>query len=150
MAIIFLRILDFTTSTVLIRLVTTTLHATNLSGANFEAADLSSCILSYANLSDAKLSRANLSAAKLSRAILSDANLSRCIILGCTDYHSVVCNDANFRNAIIDNNELIEYLKNKNARNVPNAVTNKAELREILVESYVNKYTVEEFFKFSI
>jgi uncharacterized protein YjbI with pentapeptide repeats len=126
------------------------LSSTNLSGANFEAADLSSSNLSYANLSDAKLSGANLSAVTMSRVILTDANLSHCIILGCTDYHRVVCNDANFTDAIIDNNEMVEYLKNKNARNVPNAVTDKIKLREILVDLYANENTADEILKFSI
>lgn len=92
---------------------------TPLSGANLLHADLS-----QANLSNADLSQANLTHANLTK-----ANLDSSLILGAgmptkeEDYPR--CENANFENAIIDDEKLSKYLHNSNAKNVPPAVKDK-------------------------
>jgi uncharacterized protein YjbI with pentapeptide repeats len=112
-----------------------------ISGANLSEADLSEADLFYTDLSNANLSYSNLSGANLSGANLSGANLSKAklessiIIAGKFDdkiERGNLCEDADFDNAIIDNESLRRYFHNNNAKNLPPAAKDKKELRETL------------------
>jgi hypothetical protein len=93
----------------------------NLSGANLPKANLSFANLSFANLSFANLSGANL----------SGADLRSSIIVGVI-YYGLKCVDADFKDTIIDHENLSTLLNNGSAKNVPPAVKNKKELRDKL------------------
>jgi hypothetical protein len=99
------------------------LSRAKLSYANLSRADLSGAVLSGANLSHVVLSGANLSHANLSYAVISNADLSRADLSnanlrGCKEFRPLICTDAIFNNAIIDD-ELSNYLRNNKAKNVP-------------------------------
>jgi tetratricopeptide (TPR) repeat protein len=109
------------------------LFKANLSGANLAFVDLSKANLSETNLSSANLFKANLSGANLSGTIISEANLTESIILGCKEYSNLKCIKTDFSKAIIDNKELIDYLKNNRAKNIP--VNTYQDLMGLLAEA---------------
>ena len=121
------------------------LYSAYLSGADFSRANLSRANLSRANLSgaylySADLSYSNLSGAYLTGADLSDANLNSSIMIGLKFaegysrskiYPSKVLN-ADFSNAIIDDEAFWFRLRNGNVIYLPVIVKNKKELRRKL------------------
>lgn len=124
-----------------------TFSRANLSRAYLSDAILSRAYLSDANLSDVTLSRAYLSRANLSHTILSGAILSGAIlsdvtisntrltsiIIGCKEYRGgLLCENADFKDAIIDDPLLTEYLTKNKAKNIPNAAVDKEELQKKL------------------
>jgi uncharacterized protein YjbI with pentapeptide repeats/molybdopterin-guanine dinucleotide biosynthesis protein A len=135
------------------------LSRANLSDASLSSADLSDADLSYADLSRANLigadlSRADLLAANLSGARLSDANLSYAnldssIIIGVTDYVYMKCKDADFINAIIDDERLSIQLRDGKAKNVPPTAKNKKELREMLEKRRVSPSVIDAAMSYS-
>ncbi len=62
---------------------------------------------------------AYLPGANLSRANLSNADLSNADLRGRIDYRSLICTDATFNNAIINDDKLSNYLHDNKAKNVP-------------------------------
>jgi hypothetical protein len=61
--------------------------------------------------------------------------LSSSIIIGCQEYdNALISENTNFDNAIVGRKELLEYLNNKNAVNVPPPIEDKNELEEKLKE----------------
>lgn len=66
----------------------------------------------------------------LSRATLTGANLQFSLLIGCREYRiNLICDDANFSEAIIDD-ELSKYLRDNRAKYVPHyAPKNKKELQ---------------------
>ncbi len=81
---------------------------------------LESIDLSWADLSVADLIKADLSGA----VILSDES----------KYIGAKVKNANFKDAIINNEKLVEYLRNNRAINVPDAITDEDEIIRILKE----------------
>jgi uncharacterized protein YjbI with pentapeptide repeats len=115
-------------------------HA-KLSDAKLSDAKLSDAKLSHADLSNAELafltfanlSHANLSGAYLSHADLSNANLNNSIIIRARyQGNDLKCENADFKDAIIDDENLSIQLSNGKAKNVPAAVKTKGELRKKL------------------
>ena len=100
------------------------LLAANLVGANLLDADLSDSDLTNALLKRANLSRANLSHANLSHADLTDANLTDAILSSSRmsdieSYEGMTCKDCNLQEAIIDNEDLLDFFRTNMAKNVP-------------------------------
>ena len=56
----------------------------------------------------------------------------------------MVPTNANFSRAIIDNKELVDYLKEKHAKNVPDTITNNEELILKLQEKGYAVRTIEK------
>lgn len=106
--------------------------------------DFTDAKLTGADLSKADLSYANLSNAKLTGAKLSGANLRNSIILGVEYLSGLICDNADFKDAIIDDAELSEYLDNHNAKNTPPAVKDKEELKKKLEERGFSKEYIDE------
>jgi uncharacterized protein YjbI with pentapeptide repeats len=108
----------------------------NLSNADLTRADLSEADLTETDLSNADLTSAKLVGTKLletdlSNADLTSANLSSSIILGLTaEHYPTECKNANFNDAIIDDEKLTRHLHNSNGNNVPHAVKDRKELRK--------------------
>ena len=96
---------------------------TNLSSANLSHTNLRGIYLSHTDLSNTDLTEANLSGANLSGADLRDS-----IIIG-VRYQDLKCVNADFKGAIIDDENLSIQLSNGNAKNVPPVIKNKEELR---------------------
>ena len=93
--------------------------------------DLANMDLSGANLSSAYLIDVNLIWADL-----SGANLSGAVIISYykSNYKDTKVKEADFENAIINNEKLVEYLRKNGAINVPDAITDKNEIVRILKE----------------
>lgn len=103
-------------------------------GANLQSTYLSKVDLAGADLSGADLSRAVVIRADLDRTKLSEAKFSNSILVGCREYDNLECTNADFKDAIIDNNDLVEYFITHNAKNVPPAVRTHEELKSKLEE----------------
>ncbi len=127
-------------------LQTTDLSNSKLFRTNLERADLRSAILANANLvgsylidaslkdtvfRDALLVNSHFLDSDLSDVELSSANLSHAVIIGCKEYDNLQCDRADFNRAIIDNEGLIRYLKEHQANNVPDAITDQEKLNYI-------------------
>jgi len=110
------------------------LNDANLAGANLTDADLTQAnlldtnltraTLFNANLTDANLYRTDLSSANLVSAILvrarlEDTNFSFSTLRNIKEYEGVKCDNCDFNNTIINNQELVNFLKSTNAKNVP-------------------------------
>jgi len=108
----------------------TVLSGAELQGADLSRADLSDSYLPEVDLSKAKLPGAILISTELTLVDATEADFSDAIIVGCTNFSGLKCDKADFNNSIIDNKRLIDYLVENGAKHVPNAKTNKAELRE--------------------
>jgi uncharacterized protein YjbI with pentapeptide repeats len=115
-----------------------------ISHPDFTNAKLAGANLSKADLSGADLSNAKLAGAKLSKADLSGANLRNSIILGVEYLSGLICDNADFKDALIDDAELSEYLENHNAKNVSPAVKDKEELKRKLEERVFSKEYIDE------
>ena len=124
-----------------------------LAGANLSNADLRNAKLTAnlrdTNLSSARLLKANLSYAdlsytNLSSADLSGANMRNSIILEVEYLGGLICDNADFKDAIIDDAELSEYLENHNAKNISPAVKDKEELKKKLGERVFSKEYIDE------
>lgn len=94
----------------------------NLSGANLHIADLSSSTLSNANLHMVNLAYSNISEAKLNNTLLIDVQ----------EYKNLRCYKADFTGAVINNEDLIKYLKDNKAEHVPAAEINRDKLDQEL------------------
>ncbi len=125
-----------------------------LSKANLSRAYLGGADLSGANLIGANLSWAYLGGADLSRAYLIDVNLiwaylieaylsGAVIISDCeSNYRDTKVKEADFENAIINNEKLVEYLRKNGAINVPDAITDEDEIVRILKERGYPKHII--------
>ncbi len=60
-------------------------------------------------------------------------------MVGCREYKDIECQNADFTDAIIDNKNLINYLRDRNAINVPNSANTKEELELKLQEKGYDK-----------
>jgi uncharacterized protein YjbI with pentapeptide repeats len=118
--------------------------------ANLQYTYLHKIDLSRANLLGANLSRAILQRASLVRTVLSEADLSHSVIIGCTEYDGLECINANFSDAIIDNEKLIDYLKKHNAMKVPPAIIRKEDLKSELKERGYNDNIIEKILERTI
>ena len=74
---------------------------------------------------------------------LSGANLRNSIILGVEYLSGLICDNADFKDALIDDAELSEYLENHNAKNVSPAVKDKEELKRKLEERVFSKEYID-------
>ena len=145
------------------------LSGANLVGANLTHADLSFTNLTHADLSGAdsrasppsftmptgeavklipfgpaNLSYANLSYANFSNVNLSDVELRSSILIGCRGHsNGMKCHNANFVDAIIDDEKLSDYLGSNGAKNVPKAVKSKNELQKRLEAKGLGKDLIE-------
>jgi uncharacterized protein YjbI with pentapeptide repeats len=98
---------------------------------------------------------ANLTFADLSFANLTRADLSNSIMLGCKGLTSIIRSNllhANFKNALIDNQEFIRYLRNSEAKNTdideePNSLN---ELKSKLEERGVDSKLVTKFLNYKM
>ncbi|MGE0242599.1 MAG: pentapeptide repeat-containing protein [Nitrososphaeraceae archaeon] len=87
----------------------------------------------YSNLQNANFSNAVLTNVYLSYADLSSANLSNSIIIQPRFYDDIILNSkTDFKDAIIDDSNFINYLKEKSCKNIPDIIKNKKELKEKL------------------
>jgi hypothetical protein len=112
------------------------LYPARLNHADLSHANLSHARLCYANLSHADLSDANLTCADLSFANLQCADLSNSIILGCKGLIRANLMDTDFENALVDDRQFMNYLRNSNAKNknIDEAPKNIDELKTKLNE----------------
>jgi uncharacterized protein YjbI with pentapeptide repeats len=126
----------------------------DMSGANLTGANLTRADMSGANLTGAFLYRANLTGANLTRANLTRANLTRAYLLGANLTNSIIVNnifsedtvvaDTNFKYAIIDNHEFLEYLRKNQCKNIPEEeIRNKQELRLKLESKNIPQYFMD-------
>ena len=131
------------------------LSGANLSGANLIEADLRGAYLSRADLSSANLSRADLIGVDLFRANLSGANLIEADLRGAylgwtiilsdeSKYKNAIVKNADFKDAIINNKKLREYLRSNGAINVPDAITDEDKIIEILEDRSYPSRVIEE------
>jgi hypothetical protein len=143
----------------------TSLSYADLSYANLSCASMSNAMIGYANLYyanltnarlyDAIVSNSNLSYANLCNVGLSDANLfgsnlSSSIMINCEYNPDFKCENADFSEAIIDNQNLSDHLKSKNAVNVPLAAKDKSELqKEKLEMKEFDKELIEKVLSYS-
>jgi hypothetical protein len=82
----------------------------------------------------------------LSRAVLSGARLDYSVIIGCKGYRDGIlrCENADFKDAIIDDILLIKHLTRNNAINIPAAAADKEELQEKLEKRGFSRMVIEE------
>lgn len=66
------------------------------------------------------------------------------------DINSLICEGADFKDAIVDDEELSSQLRERKAKNVPPAAKNKKELREKLKNSGLFPSLVEDVISCSI
>ncbi len=146
------------------------LSRADLTASIFDNADLTSAEIkraefSYSKISHAKLKQTdltgsylyefNLSHSNLSKSILigtdiTSANFCDTILIGCTKYDKMICLNTNFENAIIDNEELIYYLKNNGAKNIPQSINNMTDLYKKLKEKYMQDDEIKILLNLSI
>jgi uncharacterized protein YjbI with pentapeptide repeats len=124
------------------------LYAANLYGADLTWAYLTGANLSGANLTSAKLYYANLYAANLSRANLSRAGVSA-MMINCRFSDTIVDVDTNFSYALIDNPDLLKYLRERNSQNISDVIKNKLELREKLKKKGLSEDTIVHYLSLS-
>jgi uncharacterized protein YjbI with pentapeptide repeats len=141
------------------KLPNATLSYANLSNANLSNADLTNADLSYASLfssdlSNAKLKNTTFELTRLARGTLTNADLSYAIIsnsdlsyadltnalltfsllLGCKLYNNMICERADFQDALTDNQDLMLHLEKNNAKTLPLLLNSKSELKNKLKE----------------
>ncbi len=109
------------------------LGVTNLYGAKFYEADLSNAILEGSLLRNARLEATNL----------SGANLSHAIILSFETFHDITVSNTDFSDAIIEDAQLITYLKEKGAINIPTITKDKSDLYEKLKAMGFDEKSIE-------
>jgi uncharacterized protein YjbI with pentapeptide repeats len=112
-------------------LIRADLRGANLEGASFIGTYLRDANLSYCSLSKAKFVGTTIPI-DLSGVDFSHSTLRETIFIG-TDIPIDLkdCKEADFDNAIIDSQELVSYLRNNNAKNVPYAITDNNMLKKI-------------------
>jgi uncharacterized protein YjbI with pentapeptide repeats len=130
----------------------------DLSNADFSNKNLKSINFRSANLSGAKFAGANLSNANFSYADLQDANLSNAnlvssVIIGLkfgdNEKHYPLCQNANFDNAITDDENLSRYFQENKSKSIPAAVKDKKELREKLEGRGYTREIIDRHLSFS-
>jgi uncharacterized protein YjbI with pentapeptide repeats len=126
-----------------------TLNKANLMGSKLIHADLEGVEMIDANLQKAILSNSNLSGVNLIRCNIENAKLPSSILIGCSQYYDLVCTNADFREAVIDNESLVEYLRDKKARNVPDAIKERSKLQKILESRGYNQENVNRILSYS-
>ena len=92
----------------------------------------------------------DLSNANLSKTDLSYSDLSGSIIIGCKYFSGLKCKDANFYDAIIDNKDLVMYLRKNGALEVPEAEAELSKLEKKLSDRVLHKHRIEEIVKLSL
>jgi hypothetical protein len=105
------------------------LSGTNLVGANLNGTILTKVSLNEANLSMADLSGAILIAVDLTGANLSNTNFTNTILINNIFSENTIMNEANFKDAIIDKQELIDSLHKNQCQYIPEKINNKEELK---------------------
>jgi hypothetical protein len=68
-------------------------------------------------------------------------------LLNCTEFKGLRCVQADFTNATINNNELVNYLRNNGANNVPDPTFDINELRNRLIKMGLSLGKVERIMK---
>ena len=108
-----------------------TLSGADLTLVTSYDANLSEAYLYKANLTEARLYGVNLSGANLTDAKLSGADLARSIIVSnIFSEDTVVTDTTDFKDAIIDNHEFLEYLRKNQCKNIPEEeIRNKQQLK---------------------
>jgi uncharacterized protein YjbI with pentapeptide repeats len=128
-------------------------RSANLSGAKFAGANLSNANFSNADLLNANLSNAYLPGAILSNADLSNANLVSSVIIGLkfgdNEKHYPLCQNANFDNAITDDENLSRNFQENKSKSIPAAVKDKKELREKLEGRGYTREIIDRHLSFS-
>ena len=114
------------------------LPGANLSGAFLSGANLSGAFLYKVDLSGANMPKVDLSGANMRKVDLSGANLSgakllKTIIINCKFSDATIDPYTDFSNAIIDDPEFLNYLREKGLNNIPNEIVNKQQLKEELL-----------------
>lgn len=115
------------------------LHYANLTNATLYDAIVSNSNLSYANLSNVGLQSANL----------FGSNLSSSIMINCKYNPDFKCENADFSDAIIDNQNLSDHLNSNNGMNVPPAAKDKNELRKKLEMNEFDKGLIKTLLSYS-
>jgi uncharacterized protein YjbI with pentapeptide repeats len=103
-----------------------------LGNAILRGADLTNAKLNGTILMKADLRYANIQGADLTGANLSYANLSYSLVIGCKKYQDLICTGANFSNAIFDDDQLVNHLRENKAVNLPVRAMTESELKQIL------------------
>ena len=101
------------------------------------------------NLTYADLSLVNLSGAKLYGANISYSQLRFSIIVG-VEHESLELEESNFKDAIIDDEDLSNHLSEREAKNVPPALKSKKELRDKLQKRGVSSSIIEHVLSRSV
>ena len=107
----------------------TKLDNADLSNANLVEAKLQNASLRGTLLSHASLHGANLSGANLTYTNFYSADLSFSVLIDIQNdiqdgqKYNFICKKANFRNAVINDVELEEYLKKNDAKNIPTTIS---------------------------
>jgi uncharacterized protein YjbI with pentapeptide repeats len=117
-----------------------------LSNANLSHANLLGANLWHANLQGANLQRSNLQGASLHRANLSEADLSDSLMMGITKFGYLKCVQAKFDGALIDDQQLIDYL-NSNGAESPHEALHPLRNRDELKKRLKDKNFTEEQIK---
>jgi hypothetical protein len=74
------------------------------------------------------------------------------IMIGIRQFDGLHCEGTDFTDAIIDNFDLLEYLRlNKaNPRSLPEVISNKKLLRKVLQDKKLNEFEIDDILKFSL
>jgi hypothetical protein len=72
------------------------------------------------------------------------------LIIGVTLYANLKCEQANFDSALIDNQQLIDYLNKNGAKNVPEAPHNKEELKQRLKDKNLTEEQIQSILPYSL
>jgi hypothetical protein len=67
-----------------------------------------------------------------------------------TTYDYLKCEQANFDEALIDNQQLIDYLNTNGAKNLPKPVLYREELKDRLKDRNFAKEQIESLLKYSL
>lgn len=140
------------------------LKKANLSWADLRGAKLLWANLLWADLRGAKVTEASFVGADMRKtkligtemvevyltdADLTDADLTNSIIIDNTSEKTIV-SGANFENALIDNREFYEYLRNNKCKNIPEKeIKTKEELRLELESRNLDIYFIKELLELS-
>jgi uncharacterized protein YjbI with pentapeptide repeats len=121
----------------------------NFSIANLFEARFSKCCIYRANFSYAKCNNASfvrclLFAVYFNNANVSEASFNSSLLLNITNFKNLTCLNANFTNALINNEEFVVYLRSQGAKNVPDALTDIQEIRRQLTQMSCSQTIIDK------
>lgn len=126
----------------------------DFSNSNFSIANLfethfsNSCIF-HANFSYAKCNNTSFIKCLLfdiyfNNANVTEASFNSSLLLNITNFKKLNCLNANFRNAIINNEEFVTHLRNQGARNVPDALRDTQGIKRQLAQMSCSRTIIDK------